>query len=130
MTNAPSPEFLNLWSNLIESLRLEYENSKQQHPDADALMERVCVVFTAIARLARCTPASVGESPKWTLIVQNVAETTRNLHQLLKGKQLYSALYGVYIEVLHDLTAVLRGRLQKGNRQDHNYCTSVHRGIP
>jgi hypothetical protein len=35
-------------------------------------------------------------------------ETRRNLHQLLKGKQLYSALYAVYTEVLHDLTAFLK----------------------
>jgi hypothetical protein len=37
-----------------------------------------------------------------------MADTRRNLHQLLKGKQLYSALYGVYTDVLHDLTAVLK----------------------
>jgi hypothetical protein len=37
-----------------------------------------------------------------------MADTRRNLHQLLKGKQLYSALYGVYVEVLHDLTSVLK----------------------
>jgi hypothetical protein len=28
------------------------------------------------------------------------------------------------------LTAVLRERCQRGNSQDHNYCTSIHRGIP
>jgi hypothetical protein len=71
-------------------------------------MESVRKVIIAIVRLAECTPASVGESPKWILIVQNIAETRRNFHQFLKGKQLYSALYGVYTEVLHDLTAVLK----------------------
>jgi hypothetical protein len=35
-----------------------------------------------------------------------MADARRNLHQLLKGKQLYSDLYGVYREVLHDLTVV------------------------
>jgi hypothetical protein len=35
-----------------------------------------------------------------------MADTRKNLHQLLKGKQLNSALYGVYTEVLHDLTVV------------------------
>jgi hypothetical protein len=43
-----------------------------------------------------------------------MAETRRNLHQFLKGKQLYSALYGVYMEVLHDLTAVLKDSAAKG----------------
>jgi hypothetical protein len=63
-------------------------------------------VLTAISRLAGCTPAVV-EDQKWTLIAKNTADTKRNLHQLLKGKQLYSVLYGVYTEVLYDLTAVL-----------------------
>jgi hypothetical protein len=43
-----------------------------------------------------------------------MADTRRNLHQLLKGKQLHSALHGVYTEVLHDLTAVLKGSDVKG----------------
>jgi hypothetical protein len=41
-------------------------------------------------------------------------ETMRNLHQLLKGKHLYSALYGVYTEMLPDLTAVLKASSAKG----------------
>jgi hypothetical protein len=37
-----------------------------------------------------------------------MADTRRNLHQVLKGKQLSNALYGVYKEVLQDLTEVLK----------------------
>jgi hypothetical protein len=43
-----------------------------------------------------------------SIIVQNVAKSRRDLHQLLTRKQLHSALYGVYTEVIHDLTAVLK----------------------
>jgi hypothetical protein len=43
-----------------------------------------------------------------------MAYTGRNLHQFLKGKQLYSALYGVYTEVPHDLTALLKESTAKG----------------
>jgi hypothetical protein len=53
-------------------------------------------------------------SPKWTVIVQNMAGTGRNLHQLLVGKQLYSALYAVYKKVQHDLMAVLKDNTSKG----------------
>jgi hypothetical protein len=42
-----------------------------------------------------------------------MADTKRNLHQLLKGKQLYNALYGVYTEVLHDFMAVLEDSAAK-----------------
>jgi hypothetical protein len=55
-------------------------------------MECVRGVLIAIAHLVGCTPASVSESLNWTLIVQNMGDTWRNLNQLLKGKQLYSAL--------------------------------------
>jgi hypothetical protein len=64
MAKLPTPKFQKLWSNLTESLRLEYESTIQQHPEADAVMERVCGVLTAIARLVECSPASVGERPK------------------------------------------------------------------
>jgi hypothetical protein len=96
MANVPAPEFQKLWSNLVESFRLEYENTMQQHTDTDAVMEHVCGVLITIARLAGCTPASVSGSPKLTPVVQNMGDTRRIPSQLLKGRQLYSALYGVY----------------------------------
>jgi hypothetical protein len=129
MAIVPTLEFQKLWSNLTESLRLKYENNIQ-HPYANAVMESVCKVLTTIACLEGCAPSSVSESLKWILIVQNMVDTRRNLQQFLKWKQLYSTMYRVYTEVLHDLTAVLKREcLQRGNSQDHNYCVSVHRGI-
>jgi hypothetical protein len=87
---------------------LEHWDTVQQHPDPEAVTECVRGVLIAIARLAGYTPVSVGGCPKCTLIVQNIAETRKNLHQFLTRKQLYSALYRGYTEVLHDLTAVLK----------------------
>jgi hypothetical protein len=55
MANIPIPEFQKLWSNLIESLKLEYENTVQQHPDSDAVVKRICGALTPIARLVECT---------------------------------------------------------------------------
>jgi hypothetical protein len=43
----------------------------------------------------------------------NVAETSINLHQLLKGKPLYSALDGFYVEVLNNIMAVLQANAAK-----------------
>jgi membrane carboxypeptidase/penicillin-binding protein len=43
-----------------------------------------------------------------------MAEIRKKLCQLLKGRQLYSDLYDVYTEVLHDLTAVLKKSVVKG----------------
>jgi hypothetical protein len=66
MANVPTPEFQKLWSNLIKPLRLEYENTIQQHSDANSVTEHVCGVLTAIACLAGCTPISVSKSAKLT----------------------------------------------------------------
>jgi hypothetical protein len=41
-------------------------------------------------------------------------ETRRNLLWLLKGRQLHNALCAVYIEVLHDLRAVLKESAPEG----------------
>jgi hypothetical protein len=46
--NVPTPEFQKFWSNLIESLKREYENTIKQFPDADAVMETAREVLTAI----------------------------------------------------------------------------------
>jgi hypothetical protein len=43
-----------------------------------------------------------------------MAEIRRSLHQLLQGKQLYSSMYGVYTEALHDLAAVTTETAAKG----------------
>jgi hypothetical protein len=92
---------------MIKPLKPAYENTLRQHPDVNSVTEHACRVLTATAYLARCTPASVSKSAKWTLIAQNM-DTRRNLLQLLKEKQLYSTLRGAYVELLHDLMAVLK----------------------
>jgi hypothetical protein len=115
MANVPSPEFQKLWPNVIESLRLEYGDTTQQYLNTEVVMERVCWVLIAIACLAECTPASVGESSKWTLIILNMVDTRRNLRQLLKGRQLCSALYGVYTDATQLDSSLQRQRCQRGD---------------
>jgi hypothetical protein len=114
MANVSTPQFQKLCSNQIESLKLEYREVTQQDPDAGSVVERVLEVLTAIARLAGCTPASVGESPKWAVIAQNMVDTRRKLRHILRGKLLYSALYGVYTVMLHDLMAVTEENAAEG----------------
>jgi hypothetical protein len=115
MANVPAPEFQKLWTNHIECLRRECQDAIQKYPDTAGVMERVHRVLVDIARLAGCTPISVGQRPKWDEIVKTAAETSRNLHQLLVGKPLYSALQGVYAQVLIDLKGVLQESAAKGD---------------
>jgi hypothetical protein len=108
MDNVPAPHYQKVWSNLIQNLRREYKNATVQYPDASGVIDPVHVVPVDIARLAGSTPSSVGDSHPWSEVVLNAAETSRNLHGFLKGKPLYSALYGVYAKVLQDLKTVPR----------------------
>jgi hypothetical protein len=79
-------------------------------------MKCVQRALTTIAHLVGCTPASEAESPKWTPIVQNIVDTCRTLHQLLKGKQLSSTLQGMYTEVHHNLMEFSEKAMPKGKQ--------------
>lgn len=51
--------------------------------------------------------------PAYQDVSLRLAEIKGNLHQLLKRKQLCSAVNGVYTEVLHDLKTVLKESVAK-----------------
>jgi hypothetical protein len=99
---------------------VEFRKTIQKHPDAGGAMEKVHGVLKDIASLAGCTPTAVGESEKWKEIITKEAETRRNLYQVLQGKPLYSALHGVYSEVLADLKVVLQQSATKVQLQPNN----------
>jgi hypothetical protein len=56
MANVSTPEIQKIWSNLTASLRLGNENTMQQNPGADTVMEGLRGVLTTIACIAECTP--------------------------------------------------------------------------
>jgi hypothetical protein len=56
MVNVFTSELQKIWSNLIEFLRLGNENTVQQNPEADAVMECAYGVLTTIVHLEECTP--------------------------------------------------------------------------
>jgi hypothetical protein len=116
MANVPTPEFQKLRPNLIES-----GDTIQQHPNAEVLMECVGRVPIAIACFAKCTIASVGESLKWTLIILNMVDTRRILHQC--------PVWSVHRGATRLDVSPQRECCQRGDSQDHNYCTSIQWGI-
>jgi hypothetical protein len=64
--------------------------------------------------LAKGTPPRVGESSEWTSIVSSAEENRANFCKILKGKPLFSALYGIYTLTLNELKAVLKVKAQAG----------------
>jgi hypothetical protein len=71
-------------------------------------------VLSDIEILAKCTPAKARESSEWTSIVRSAEENRANFCKILKGKPLYSALYGIYTLTLNELKAVLQVNAQAG----------------
>jgi hypothetical protein len=65
-------ELTKFWLNRFESLMLEHENIIQLYPDAKATVDHIRELLNYISCQVECTPASVGESPKWTRIGQTM----------------------------------------------------------
>jgi hypothetical protein len=66
-------------------------------------MQQLSKVLCDIEDLASYTPASVGESEKWAAIVSAAEDNRESYSVALRGKTLYSALYGTYTVMLNEL---------------------------
>jgi hypothetical protein len=64
--------------------------------------------------MARYIPALVGESEQWSSIITMAEENRQNFCKVLNGKNLFSALYGMYTVALHELKAVLKASTPAG----------------
>jgi hypothetical protein len=86
--------------NKLSALKSEYQTLVQQYPEADAQMKQLLQVMGDIEDVARHIPASVGESAEWSAIVNTVEENGASYCKGLRGKPLFSALYGTYTVTL------------------------------
>jgi hypothetical protein len=101
-------EYEEFWKNEYESLRCESKDLITESPEARDVIQRVMKTLSDIVSLASCTPKKVGHSNEWAQIANTAQEDRANLCQTLKGKRLFSALYGVYCLTLANLKAVIQ----------------------
>jgi hypothetical protein len=94
------------------SLQSEYSSIVTKYPDAEESIKQVGRVLSDIVSLAGCTPSEVGDSMKWQGIVSATTEDRLSYCKSLKGKQLFRALYGLYMITLGELRAVLQSSVQ------------------
>jgi hypothetical protein len=73
MADIPVPGYQSFWTGKRKTFKSEYRNLLEQFPDADELLKQLFKVLCDIEDVAGYTPASVGESDQWSVIV-NVAE--------------------------------------------------------
>jgi hypothetical protein len=108
MADIPVPGYQAFWTEKRKTLKAETKRLLSQSPDADTQLKQLFKVLCDIEDVAGYTPASVGDSPQWSSIVNSAEENRRNFCKALDGKTLYSALYGTYTVTLQDLKALLK----------------------
>jgi hypothetical protein len=110
IADIPVPECQEFWTDTCNKLTSQYQQLIGQFPDADAQLKQPFRVICDIEEMKWYTPASVGESEQWSSIVSRAEENRQNLCKVLNGKNLFSALYGMYsyTNALHELKAVLK----------------------
>jgi hypothetical protein len=100
MAEIPVPGYQEFWIDKRKALKTEYKRLLSQSPDADAQLKLLFKVLCDIEDVAGYTQASLGDSDQWSSIV--------NTAKALRGKTLYSALYGTYTVALQELKALLK----------------------
>jgi hypothetical protein len=80
-------------------------------------MQHLHKVLCDIETLAGCTPAAVGESEEWAAVVRTAEENRESFSKALRGKPLFSALYGTYTVTLNELKTVLQASRRTASRK-------------
>jgi hypothetical protein len=110
------------WTDKRLSLNTKYNDLASTYPDAAPSIKQILKVLCDIEKLANCTPISVGESKEWADVISLAEDNREDYFEVLKGKTLFSALYGLYTVTLHDLK-----KIKKDSTQQEDGFKKVHR---
>jgi hypothetical protein len=86
MSDVPVPGFRKYWAQKLASLNSQCHAITKKYPEVGSVVQKVHTVLNEIEPLARCTPAKVGASPKWTTIVNSAEEKRIYFCKGLDGK--------------------------------------------
>jgi hypothetical protein len=99
------------WKNEYKFLRTESKDLIAESPEGKDVIQHVLKTLSDIVSPASCTPTKVGQSGEWSRILNTTQEDRAKLCDILWGKWLFSALYGVYCLTLASLKAVLQNSM-------------------
>jgi hypothetical protein len=102
------PGYQAFWMDTWDKLTSEYQQLIGQFPVTDARLKQLFKVTCVIEKIARYTPASVGESEQWSSNVSTAVENRQDYCKVLTERTLFSVLYGMCTVALHELKAVLK----------------------
>jgi hypothetical protein len=92
MEVVPLPAYKTFWTCKRKTLKAEFQELVGKRPDAEAQLRQLFRVLCDIEDVAGYAPTSVGESEKWTAIVNTVEENLISFCNSLSRRTLYSAL--------------------------------------
>jgi hypothetical protein len=105
------------WLQEVKNLQTSCKGIIANYPDSDGVLQQVYKVLGDLVSLAGCTSTNVGESEQWVHTVNAAKNDKISFSKILKGKSLYSALYGTYTVALSELKAILQGSAKKNSPQ-------------
>jgi hypothetical protein len=82
-------------------------------------------VLCSIEDLVSCIPTSVGKTEEWAAIVSSAEDNRESYCKALRGKTLFSALYGNYAVTLNELKHVLKASSQAGQTKQEEGLKEV-----
>jgi hypothetical protein len=112
-----------------QALQSQYQQLVSEFPDADEQLKELLQVLRDIENVAGCTPASAGDRDKWSSIVSEAVKTDQNYCQVLTGKNLFSALHGIYTVALLKLKAVLKASSQTAQSEETKSSSTQEDGF-
>jgi hypothetical protein len=112
-----------------QALKSQYQQLVDEFPDEDAQLKELLQALRDIEDVAGCTPASVGDSDKWTSIVSEADKTGQNYCQVLTGKNLFSALHGIYTVALLKLKARLKASIRTAQSEETKSSSTQEDGF-
>jgi hypothetical protein len=101
------------WGEKLSPLKFQCRAITKKCPETVAVVQ-VHKMLSDIEILVGCTMAKVDKSSEWTTIVNSAEDNRVNFCKFLDGKQLFSALYGMYMVTLNELKTVLKVNKQAG----------------
>jgi hypothetical protein len=115
MACVPVPVYQQFWADKRSSLQKENKDILRQYPDAASSVKQLFKVLCELEDLSSFTPLSVGQSEEWAAITSSAEENRENFCKVLRGKTLFSALYGIYTVTLNELKCLVKSSSQKGD---------------
>jgi hypothetical protein len=104
-------------------LKTEYKDLVKQHPDARETIDEHNVL-NDILSLTGCTPKKIDANMIWVHTVGQAKANRVGLCRVVKGKNLFGALYGVYSFTLSELKAMLQNNVAK---RGFTFCFNIPR---